>query len=261
MTSISKFEIPILYEDSEVVVINKPAGLVVHPDGRNEEETLVDWIRAHYPDIAEKEVGESINLTNGGTIEKPGVVHRIDRETSGVLIIAKTQESFLNLKSQFQARTIKKNYKTICYGFFKEPKGMINKVIGRSASDFRKWSAEFGARGGLREASTEYKVLGQGEADPPFNKKGDEEKIKLSYVDVFPHTGRTHQIRVHLKAIGHPIVCDTLYAPKMPKVLGFERIALHAYSITFKLQNGKEKKVEAPLPPDFQTGLAELGLV
>ncbi|MDD5152589.1 MAG: RluA family pseudouridine synthase [Candidatus Pacebacteria bacterium] len=254
----STIQIPILYEDSEVVVINKPAGLVVHPDGRTNEETLVDWISSHYPDIAQKEVGESIKLTDGGEIKKPGVVHRIDRETSGVLLIAKTQESFFNLKSQFQARTIKKNYKTICYGFFKEPKGMINKVIGRSASDFRKWSAEFGARGELREASTEYKVLGQGEVDATESKDRSEGEIKLSYLDVFPHTGRTHQIRVHLKAIGHPIVCDALYAPKMPRVLGFKRIALHASSIVFKLQNGREKKVEAPLPPDFQDGLATL---
>ena len=244
-------EIPILYEDNEVVVINKPAGLVVHPDGRTKEETLVDWVRAKYPSIAEAGVGESIELTNGGVIEKPGVVHRIDRETSGVLLIAKTQESFLNLKSQFQARTIKKNYKTIAYGFFKEPHGVINKPIGRSSSDFRRWSAEYGARGELREAVTEYQVLGEGEVGG----------TKLSYLDVFPRTGRTHQIRVHFKAVGHPLLCDALYAPKMPRVLGMERIALHAASVTFKGLDGVEKNVEAPLPGDFKAGLAELGVV
>ena len=175
-------------------------------------------------------------------------MHRIDRETSGVLLIAKTQESFLNLKSQFQARTIKKNYKTIAYGFFKDKQGVINKPIGRSSSDFRRWSAEYGARGELREAVTEYKVLAEGEVDG----------VKLSYVDVFPHTGRTHQIRVHLKAVGHPILCDTLYAPKMPRVLGFERIALHATAVTFKGLNGVETMVEAPLPDDFRHALATL---
>lgn len=244
-------EIPILYEDNEVVVINKPAGLVVHPDGRTKEETLVDWVRAKYPSIAEAGVGESIKLTSGGIIEKPGIVHRIDRETSGVLLIAKTQESFLNLKGQFQARTIKKNYKAIAYGFFKDKNGVIDKPIGRSSSDFRRWSAEYGARGELREAVTEYSVLGEGEV----------EGTKLSYVDVFPHTGRTHQIRVHMKAIGHPLFCDTLYAPKMPRLLGFERIALHAAGATFKGLDGVEKRVEAPLPGDFKTGLAELGVV
>ena len=243
--------IPILYEDDEVLAINKPAGLVVHPDGRTEEETLVDWVRTQYPQIAIDEVGGSIVLTGGGEIKKPGIVHRIDRETSGVLLIAKTQASFQNLKSQFQTRTIKKNYKTLVYGVFKEPKGTIDRPIGRSTSDFRRWSAEYGARGVLREAVTDYLVLGEGEAGG----------TKLSYLDVFPHTGRTHQIRVHLKSVGHPILCDKLYAPKMPCVLGFDRVALHASSIVFKTLKGEEQRVEAPLPSDFKHALAEIGLV
>jgi len=243
--------IPILYEDDEVLAINKPAGLVVHPDGRTKEETLVDWVHAHYPQIALDEVGESIVLTGGGEIKKPGIVHRIDRETSGVLLIAKTHASFQNLKSQFQARTIKKNYKAFTYGVFKEPRGTINRPIGRSTSDFRRWSAEYGARGELREAVTDYQVLGAGETAG----------TKISYLDVFPHTGRTHQIRVHLKAVGHPIVCDKLYAPKMPCVLGFDRVALHASSIVFKTLNGEEKRVEAPIPEDFKAGLATLEIM
>lgn len=243
-------EVPILYEDDEVVVVNKPAGLVVHGDGRTQEDTLVDWVRVHYPHIAEREVGEPIPLTSGGTIEKPGIVHRIDRETSGVLLVAKTHESFLNLKAQFQARTIKKTYKTIAHGFFKERTGTIDKPIGRSTSDFRKWSAEYGARGELRAATTDYQVLGEGEVGG----------AKLSYLDVFPHTGRTHQIRVHLKAVGHPILCDKLYAPKSSCALGFDRTALHAFSVVWKSLRGEKKHAEAPLPPDFQAGLAEMGL-
>jgi len=239
--------IPILYEDDEVLAINKPAGLVVHSDGRTKEETLVDWVHAHCPQIALDEVGESIMLTGGGEIKKPGIVHRIDRETSGVLLIAKTHESFQNLKSQFQTRTIKKNYKALVYGVFKEPKGTINRPIGRSTSDFRKWSAEYGARGELRESVTDYQVLGEGEVGTQ----------KISYLDVFPHTGRTHQIRVHLKAVGHPIVCDKLYAPKMPYVLGLDRVALHAGSIVFKTLKGEEVRVEAPLPADFKQALKE----
>ncbi len=243
--------IPILYEDDEVVVINKPVGLVIHPDGRTKEYTLVDWVHEHYPTVADAQVGEPIVLTSGETIEKPGIVHRIDRETSAVLIIAKTKESFLNLKSQFQARTIKKNYKTLVHGFFKDTKGVIDKPIGRSTSDFRKWSAEYGARGELRPSMTEYSVLGQGEVDG----------VKLSYLDVFPHTGRTHQIRVHLKAVGHAILGDKLYAPKAPLALGFDRIALHASSVTFRNIKGEEIRVEAPLPADFRNAVAELGLV
>lgn len=251
-------DIPILYEDSEVIAVNKPAGLVVHPDGRTKEPTLADWLLEKYPSI--RGVGETIPLTKGGVIEKWGIVHRIDRDTSGVLLIAKTQASFQNLKEQFQARTIKKHYKAITYGFFKEPHGVIEKPIGRSTSDFRKWSAEHGARGELREATTEYRVLGQGETTFLGEKKKPE-MIKFSYLDVFPRTGRTHQIRVHLKAVGHPIACDKLYAPNMPCVLGFKRIALHASSVAFSDLNGKEKKVEAPLPDDFCVGVAELGLI
>lgn len=242
-------DIEILYEDDEVLAINKPAGLVVHSDGRTNEPTLADWVLEKYPNV--HGVGETIPLTNGGVIEKWGIVHRIDRDTSGVLLIAKTQESFLNLKNQFQERTIKKSYRTIAQGTFKEEEGTIEKPIGRSTSDFRKWSAEYGARGELREASTSYKVLAEGES------KG----AKLSYLEVNPHTGRTHQIRVHLKAVGHPILCDKLYAPKSPCFLGFERIALHAFSVSFKGQNGVLHKVSAPLPEDFKKALAELGVV
>ena len=241
-------QIIILYEDEEVLAINKPAGLVVHPDGRTKESTLADWLLEKYPSI--RGVGETIPLTAGGVIEKWGIVHRIDRDTSGVLLVAKTQESFLNLKSQFQARTIKKSYRTFAQGIFEEKSGTIDKKIGRSTSDFRRWSAEYGARGELREAVTDYCVLGEGEAGG----------VRLSYLEVNPHTGRTHQIRVHLKAVGHPILCDKLYAPKSPCLLGFERTALHAFSVEFKGLDGVGHKVEAPIPEDFQTALAELGL-
>lgn len=241
-------DIKILYEDDEVLVVNKPAGLVVHPDGRTKEPTLAEWLLEKYPSI--RGVGETIPLTNGGVIEKWGLVHRIDRDTSGVLIVAKTQESFLNLKAQFQARTIKKSYRTIAQGTFKEPSGTIDKPIGRSTSDFRRWSAEYGARGELREAVTDYRVLGEGQVGVS----------KLSYLEVSPHTGRTHQIRVHLKAVGHPILCDKLYAPKSPCLLGFERMALHAHSVAFKGLNGVEHVVLAPLPEDFKRALAELAI-
>ncbi len=239
--------IPILYEDDEVLAINKPAGLVVHADGRTTEKTLVDWVCAKYPSIAEAHVGESITLTNGGVIQKPGIVHRLDRDTSGVLLIAKTQESFLNLKTQFQERTMTKTYKTLVHGFFKESTGVVDKPIGRSTSDFRKWSAEYGARGELRSAVTEYRVLGQGEVNG----------VKISYLDVFPKTGRTHQIRVHLKAISHPILCDTHYAPKAPCALGFNRFALHASSIEFRSKDGVLVRIEAPLPDDFRQALSD----
>lgn len=247
-------DITILYEDEEVLALNKPAGLVVHSDGRTKERTLADWIGERYPDIKRREVGEPIVLADGSEIKKYGIVHRLDRDTSGVILVAKTQESFLNLKTQFQSREIKKNYKAIAYGFFKEMHGSINKPIARSANDFRKWSAEYGTRGEKREAITEYHVLRQGEV-LTGEKKKKSEIIKLSYVDIFPRTGRTHQIRVHFKAIGHPLLCDTLYAPKMPCVLGFKRTALHSSSIVFRGIDEVERRVDAPLPDDFSQAL------
>jgi len=193
--------IKILYEDEYILALDKPSGLMVHGDGRSKEETLADWINENYPNL--KEVGEEQVLQNGEKIKRPGIVHRLDRDTSGVILVAKTKKSFEFLKEQFQNRKITKIYNAVVWGNFSEEKmeGVIDKPIGRSASDFRRWSAEFGAKGEMREAVTEYKVLFQ-------NKE-------FSYLEVRPKTGRTHQIRVHLKSISHPVVCDKLYGPKM----------------------------------------------
>lgn len=233
-------EIPILYEDDSVVVVNKPAGLVVHPDGKTKEFTLVDWIRENYPAI--KNVGEPITLSNGQVIHRPGIVHRLDRETSGVLAIAKTQGSFLRFKNQFQERETKKTYFAFVYGEMKEDDGVIDRPIARSRKDFRLWSAQRGGRGETREAVTSYTVR--------LRAKG------LSYVEVEPKTGRTHQIRVHFKAINHPVVCDNLYAPKREPALGFGRLALHARSLEFTDVDGRRIRVEAPFPEDFIKALS-----
>lgn len=232
-------EIKKLFENKDIVVIDKPTGLVVHADGKTKENTLCDWILKNYPEI--EEVGESLILSDGSEIKKPGIVHRLDRETSGVLLIAKNQTSFLNLKQQFQNRTIKKIYKTFVWGKMKEDEGEIKRPIGRSKSDFRLWSAQRGARGQMREAITEYKVLQKNE--------------EFSFLEINLKTGRTHQIRVHLKAINHPVVGDKLYAPKRDYALGFERTALHAFSVEFSLLDGEKVKVEAPFPSDFQSAL------
>jgi len=240
----------VIYEDEYVLVLNKPSGLVVHGDGRTNEETLVDWILEHYPET--EGVGEPLVLANGTVVDRPGVVHRLDRETSGVIVIAKTQESFLNLKEQFKNRKVEKIYNAFVYGHFpstdvqggKEKEGIINRPIGRSASDFRKWSAQRGARGELREAITEYKVL----------KEEVAEEQKISFLEIKPKTGRTHQIRVHMKAINHPVICDKLYAPKSLCLLGFDRLALHARNISFLTLKG-DISAEADLPEDFVRAL------
>lgn len=257
----------ILQEDKYFLIINKPAGLVVHPDGKTIEPTLCDWIVQNYPKLVG--VGEPSKGPDGTLLDRPGIVHRLDRETSGVLVIAKTQEAFEFLKKSFQTRDVQKTYNTFVWGLVKEDKGSIDRPIGRSKTDFKKWSAERFARGDLRPATTEYKVLRRKSFIEGEEKGGGEETVKLSskdsknskiplnftFVEAYPKTGRTHQIRVHFKAINHPVVGDALYAPNHPQMLGFKRLALHSRHISFTSLNGKKVEVEAPLPADFQKAL------
>lgn len=260
--------ISILYEDKNVAVINKPAGISVHGDGRSDEYTIADWVAVRYPEI--KDVGEAARYL-GKEVARPGIVHRLDKETSGVLAIAKTQEVFEFLKKQFQRRTTQKKYRAFAYGAVEGQCGVIDKPIGRSVRDFRQWSAERGARGTKREAITEYKVLKRGtvpagrasfrgspkEGRMPDTKEWARQEM-FTYLELSPKTGRTHQLRVHLKSINHPIVCDKLYAPKRPCALGFERLALHAFSIEFSLPDNSYVSVEAPLPDDFERAVTLL---
>lgn len=227
--------ISILYEDDDILAINKPAGLIVHADGRTVEPSVVDWIVSERPGIVG--VGESMRLLNGEVIDRPGIVHRLDRDTSGVLLIAKNQNAFVMLKSQFQKHEIEKRYHAFVYGSLKELTGTIDKPIGRSAGDFRRWSSGKGTRLHTRPAITRYTVLLQ-------NKEA-------AYLDLSPKTGRTHQIRVHLQTIGHPVVCDSRYAPKKPQILGFKRLALHAAFLICTLPSGQRATFEAPEPEDF----------
>jgi 23S rRNA pseudouridine1911/1915/1917 synthase len=252
-------QIKILYEDEYVLALDKPSGLMVHSDGRTKEETLVDWINANYPEL--KDVGEEQVLQNGEKIKRPGIVHRLDRDTSGVILVAKNKESFEFLKEQFQNRKVQKIYHAVVWGNFLLDKmeGVIDKPIGRSASDFRRWSAEFGAKGEMREAVTEYRVLVQKNntpglrLDPSYIKRGKNQTTEgMAYLEVRPKTGRTHQIRVHLKSISHPVVCDKLYGPKKENNLGFDRLALHAFSIDLILPNNTHLIVESPLPKEFE---------
>ncbi len=232
-------DISIIYEDEHILVINKPAGIAVHPDGRTTEETLVDWILSKYPEI--KGVGEPLTLSSGVLIERPGIVHRLDRETTGALIITKTAKSFKYFKKLFSDRKILKEYHAFVYGSLPRDFGTIDRPIGRSRTDFRKWSAEPKARGELREAKTYYEVMGRGEDS--------------TFVRALPKTGRTHQIRVHFKAISHPIVSDPLYAPKREKILGFKRTALHAFSLEFIHINGETLVLKASYPQDFESAI------
>jgi len=239
-------KIPILYEDKDVVVINKPAGLIVHPDGKSKEKSLVHWILEKYPSV--KNVGEPLILDDGTKILRPGIVHRIDKDTTGALIIAKNKKSYEFLKEQFQNRKVHKVYHAFVYGLIKEDRGMIDRVIGRSPNDFRKWSAQRGARGEMREAVTYFKVLNR--------------KNNITFVEVMPKTGRTHQIRVHFTAINHPVVHDDLYASRFfleqRNWLGFKRLALHAHELEITLPSGKLLSVIAPYPKDFEEAVKKI---
>ncbi|NQV93176.1 RluA family pseudouridine synthase [Candidatus Kaiserbacteria bacterium] len=243
-------DIPILYEDNDVVVINKPAGLIVHFDGRNQEPSVVDWVLEKYPEV--KEVGEDGMSPQGVYIPRPGIVHRLDRTTSGVMIIVKSQVAHAFIKQQFQARTLGKQYVALVYGHPKADKGLIDMEIGRTKKKPRKWSAMRGKSGTLRSAITEWVTLSR-----VIDKETSE---PVTYMSLSPKTGRTHQIRVHLKAIHHPIVCDHIYAEKRPCLFKFNRPALHARSISFTLLNGERKTCEAPLPEDFTRALKSLGI-
>lgn len=228
----------ILYEDNDVVVINKPAGLIVHSDGRTEEPTLADWILKVYPYMGT--VGEAWTSPQGEVVPRPGIVHRLDRTTSGVMVIAKTQPAYEFLKKEFQERVVEKTYLAYVYGHPKEDLGIIEAEIRRTRSTPPRWTAEPGGAK-KRAAITEWKVL----------KRGMVGAEPVSYMELSPKTGRTHQVRVHLKFLHHPVIADPLYASDMPALLGFARPALHAYQLSLLLPSGERKTFEAPLPPDF----------
>ncbi len=262
--------VPILYEDKDVLVIHKPAGLIVHSDGRIKEPTVVEWILKNYPKI--KGVGDKVEEYGIKNIEsgkkeipnpksqipnsnlRPGIVHRLDRETSGALIIAKNQEAFYAFKHQFKKQEVHKTYHAFVYGRMKNDDGLINRPISRSRANPVLWSATRGRKGEEREAITEYRVLGRMKA-----KAGREGRGEFTFVELSPRTGRTHQLRVHLKAINYPIVSDRLYAPNREPALGFKRLALHSRAISFLLTTGKRITVEAPYPKDFQKALKSFG--
>ena len=216
----------IIFEDDDLVVVDKPSGFIVYPDGKHDYPALSHWL--------EKKYGE------GGV----HFVHRIDRETSGVLVVAKTADAYAALKEQFKDREIKKVYRAFVHGALKEERGQIERAIGsaRGGRGPRSATRPYGVE---RAASTVWKRLMNGTG--------------CAYIEAFPKTGRTHQIRVHCAAIQHPIIADVLYGPGRPQLLGFKRLALHALSITIAHPTtGKEMTFSAPLPQDFIDAEAEL---
>lgn len=253
-------KLEILYEDNDCLFINKPAGISVHKDGKTEETTIADILLENYPEMAE--VGEplEVRLSGGESkfISKPGIVHRLDKETSGVMVVVKNQTTHAFFKQQFQNHEIKKIYHAFVYGWLKEDNFQVIEPIGRDSGNIRRWTVGRNARGTMREAQTMFQVLSRF-ADSSnireYEGKGSTEDGTYTFLEVQPLTGRTHQIRVHLKSVNHPIVCDSLYAPGRPKALGFSRLALHARLLALTLPRGKHIEIVAPYPEDFINAL------
>jgi len=229
----------ILYEDEFLLVLNKPAGWVVNRSETVKEETLQDWL--------EKNFQFSIfNFQN----YRSGIVHRLDKDTSGVLVVAKTPEVFENLQRQFKERVVKKRYLVLVHGRVTPPEGVIRAPIARSPFDRKK----FGIFLGGREAETKYKKIS--------NLKSKNSKEEFSLLEVEPKTGRTHQIRVHLKYLGYPVVADEFYASRKTyraDKLWCPRQFLHASELSFvHPQTGERVKFSAPLPLDLKKALEYL---
>ncbi len=237
-------QIKIIYEDNDILIIDKPSGLLTHPVNREDKsESVVGWVLKRYPEIAEvKDVyGEKL----GNWVDlRPGIVHRLDKETSGLLLVAKNQKAFEYLKKLFQERKIKKTYIALVYGQLKNKRGIIETPLGKLGT---KQTTKIHGKHDLKEknAITEYGVL--------------KEYASYSLLEVVPKTGRTHQIRVHLGSIGHPVVCDPLYAGKKltcPPELG--RLFLHAQKLSFVSPAGESLTVETDLPPELERFLKNL---
>ncbi len=225
----------IIYEDSNVLALSKPAGMVVHHDAQHTSGTVVDWLLEKYPEI-----------NNVRDVERPGIVHRLDKDTSGVLLVAKNQRAYEYLKKLFQDGGITKKYFALVVGNIKNDSGIIDAPIARSTKHFEK-RVVGGKQGRSREAVTEYKVL--------------ERLAGYTYIEASPKTGRTHQIRSHLAHIGHPVVCDKLYGGKLYQCpAGLTRQFLHAHSLSFCTLDGTRLEIEAPMPDDLSRALKQLVL-
>lgn len=223
---------------AEILVINKPAGLIAHSDGRTVEPSLADWIAATYPEL--RGVGGVWVSPQGESIQLNGVVHRLDRTTSGVMLVAKTDAAFTRLKIAFKNREIEKKYHAIVYGHVAEDSGVIVAEIERTKDTPRRWAARPTTPDDPRAAITEWRVL----------KRFETEGEPVTYLELTPKTGRTHQIRVHLASIGHPIVSDHLYAKDHKPLLNLSRPALHAHEIRLVV-DGVAASFSASLPDDF----------
>ncbi len=232
-------DLKIIFEDKDILLLNKPSGMVVNKANTTKEPTLQDWLEKY------------LRLKNEGIGGRAGIVHRLDKGTSGILIVAKTIKAFENLQEQFKERSIKKSYQCLVHGKIEIKKGQIKAPVGRLP-----WNRErFGVLPGGRSAETNYEVISYYKND----------KDIFSLVNVFPKTGRTHQIRIHMKYLGYPLVADEFYAGRKTSRKDrtwCPRLFLHAKSISFvHPRTNKKLTFLANLPNDLRKVLQKLTLL
>lgn len=227
-----KFDV--VYQDENIVVINKPVGISVHPVKLDENNTLASGLICQFPEI--KKVGDNPEI-------RPGIVHRLDKDTSGIMIVARSQKAFIELKNKFKNREVEKKYLAIVYGKMDKKAGVIEKPLARSSNYKKQIVANKKTKNTIRPAVTEYEVIREFDG--------------YSLVEISPKTGRTHQIRVHMTSIGHPVAGDKIYKLKNSnKKILTNRQMLHAKKIKFELF-GKKYFFETDLPDDFKAFLGQ----
>lgn len=207
----------IISENNDFLIIDKPSGLVVHPFDYSTEYTLVDFLQENYPEMFSIE--NTVTLQDKRTIPLGGIVHKLDRDTSGIMVIAKNKKIFDELKAQFRNHTISKKYLALVEGIIQKDNFTIDAPLGRSKKEYRQSTNPENPRGELRDAITDVKVIQRNQT--------------TTLVQLSPKTGRTHQLRAHMSSIGHPIVGDKIYG----SVMETPRIMLHAKSLSFNLNN------------------------
>lgn len=228
--------ISVLFEDDHIIVIDKPAGLQTHPGEIETDRTVANWALAHFPAIAGV----------GDDPLRPGIVHRLDRNTSGVLVLAKTAEAFVGLKEAFRSRRIRKTYQVLVLGNIAPVSGEISYPLAHRTGTLKRVAVEHpeSFQGEMKAAETAYRLL--------------ERFRDFDLLEAIPKTGRTHQIRAHLAAVGHPVAGDHLYGGRRMREPGMpERQLLHASGLEFELF-GEKRSFEAPIPEDFHIFLVSI---
>ena len=244
----------IVFEDEEILVLEKPAGMVVNRAESAKGETVQDWVEERQKTEDRRQKTEGLS----DFVRREGIVHRIDKETSGLLLVAKTPKAFENLQKQFKERRVEKHYLALVHGLVEPKEGEIRAPVGRLP-----WNRErFGVLAGGRSAKTKYKVLRYLKRSDLLAGQTSPENIVFSLLELKPETGRTHQIRVHLKFWGYPIVADEFYAGRKTSRRDREwcpRLFLHASFIVFvHPKTGKKMEFALPLPSDLKKALDQL---